>query len=266
MNQELRFNITAVTANFTQKFQEAGNQIRTFSEGVESRFKGIRDQLGNLGNLMAAVGAVKLVGLVDEATLVGARLRDVTGSAEGARAAQQTLFASAQRLQVGYAELAGSAARMLPAIKALGGGTNDAIRLSEILAASARLSGSSAQEASASQTQFAQALASGVLQGDELKSILENNSALTNALAKGLGVGVDQLKDLGEQGKLTSSVVANALSGQYDEIMKRSEEIPPTVGGAWIQVTNAFQMFLAELEMVRVLSLSSETCSAVLLA
>lgn len=247
MNQELRFNITAVTANFTQKFQEAGNQIRTFSEGVESRFKGIRDQLGNLGNLMAAVGAVKLVGLVDEATLVGARLRDVTGSAEGARAAQQTLFASAQRLQVGYTELAGSVAKMLPAVKELGGGTGQAIQLAEILATTSKLSGASAQEASAAQTQFAQALASGVLQGDELKSILENNSALARAMAQGLGVGVGELRRLGAEGKLTADAVSNALLGQYDQILERSAEIPPTVGGAWTQVQNAFQMFLADL-------------------
>ena len=246
-NNELKFVLTAVTQGFTQKLQEAGNQVRSFSDGVTAQFKGIRDSIGNVGNIMAAMGAVRLVQLVDEATMVGARLKDVTGSAEGAKAAQGELYTSAQRLQVGYADLAGSVAKMLPSIQALGGGTREAMKLAEVMAMTAKLSGASAQENTASQQQFAQAMASGVLQGDELKSILENNSALARSMAEGLGVGVGELRRLGSEGKLTADVVANALIGQYDEIKARSADLPMTVGGAWTQVQNAFQSFMADL-------------------
>lgn len=246
-NNELKFVLTAVTQGFTQKLQEAGSQVRSFSDGVTAQFKGIRDSIGNVGNIMAAMGAVRLVQLVDEATMVGARLKDVTGSAEGAKAAQGELYTSAQRLQVGYADLAGSVAKMLPSIQALGGGTREAMKLAEVMAMTAKLSGASAQENTASQQQFAQAMASGVLQGDELKSILENNSALARSMAEGLGVGVGELRRLGSEGKLTADVVANALIGQYDEIKARSADLPMTVGGAWTQVQNAFQSFMADL-------------------
>lgn len=246
-NNELKFVLTAVTQGFTQRLQEAGNQVRSFSDGVTAQFKGIRDSIGNVGNIMAAMGAVRLVQLVDEATMVGARLKDVTGSAEGAKAAQGELYTSAQRLQVGYADLAGSVAKMLPSIQALGGGTREAMKLAEVMAMTAKLSGASAQENTASQQQFAQAMASGVLQGDELKSILENNSALARSMAEGLGVGVGELRRLGSEGKLTADVVANALIGQYDEIKARSADLPMTVGGAWTQVQNAFQSFMADL-------------------
>jgi tape measure domain-containing protein len=230
-----------------KKLREGLDDIQGFQSRVSATFGGLRDTIGNLGNIMATLGAIRMVQLVDDATLVTARLKDVTGSAEGAAEAKQRLMASAQRLQVGYTDLAGSVAKMLPALQAMGGGTNEAIKLAEILATTAKLSGASTQEAASAQTQFAQALASGVLQGDELKSILENNSALARVMAEGLGVGVGELKRLGTEGKLTADVVANALMGQYDTLKAKSDELPQTVGGAWIKVTNSFQGFVEAL-------------------
>lgn len=224
-----------------RKLAEAGESFVKFGTRVQSTFTGVRDAIGNLGNIMAVLGASKLASIADEATLISARLRDVTGSASEAVATQSGAYAMAQRLQVGYGEVAGSIARMLPMVREMGGGVNESSRLAEILISTARLSGASAAEASSSAQQFAQALGSGVLQGDELKSILENNSTLARTLAKALGTNVGALKDMGAEGKLTADVVGNALLGQYDEIQSRTAALPDTVGGAWTRITNAFQ-------------------------
>lgn len=221
----------------------ARQQMNQFGSEAMAPFTKLRDAMGNLGNIMAGLGAVKLVGIVDGAAQVQARLRDVAGSIQQAAQAQQALFAASQRLGVSYEDMAGGFARMLPAVREMGGGAKEAARLAEIMAMTARLSGASSQEAAAGAQQFAQALASGVLQGDELKSILENNSTLSRALAEGLGVSVGQLRDLGAQGKLTADVVTKALLGQYDEINSRSQQLPLTVGQAFTQVQNAFQAF-----------------------
>jgi tape measure domain-containing protein len=227
-----------------KQFAVASAEVKQFGTGVKNAFAGIRDAMGNIGNLMGGFAAVKLIQVADEAALLSARLKDVTGSAKLASEAQGQLFNIAQRLQVGFADLTGSFARMMPAVRELGGGVNEASRLAEILATTARLSGASSAEAAASAIQFAQALGSGVLQGDELRSILENNQALARTLADALGVSVGELKKLGSEGKLTSDVVANALLGKYDEIARRSAELPNTVGGAWTRVTNEFQKFV----------------------
>lgn len=223
------------------------SQLQSVGEALAAPLRAVREQLGNIGNLVAAAGLVQFTKMADSAALIQARLKDVTGSAGQAAQAQTVLFQTAQRLQVGYGELAGSFSRMLPAVQSLGGGTRDAVRLAEILTITARLSGASSAEAASSAQQFAQALASGVLQGDELKSILENNGTLSRALAEGLGVGVGQLKDLGKQGKLTSKEVFKALIEQYDKLQARSSELPGTVGGAWTQVSNAFQGFVTKM-------------------
>ena len=75
----------------------------------------------------------------------------------------------------------------------------------------ARLSGSTAQEASAAFTQLAQALGSGVLRGDEFNSIAEQAPGLLQGISKELNVAVGELRDYAKDGKITSDVVINAL-------------------------------------------------------
>lgn len=223
----------------------ARSTLNRFGEEAGQPFAKLRDALGNVGNLVAALGGMRIIGLADDAALIQARLRDVAGGIQAAAQAQGQLFAASQRLQVSYGDLAGSFSKMLPAVKEMGGGANEAVRLAEILAMTARLAGASSGEAAAGMLQFGQAIQRGALDGDELKSIMENNGTLARALAEGLGVTVGELRTLGEQGKLTSDKVAQALLGQYDQIQSRSAELPATVGGAWQQVTNSFQQFVA---------------------
>lgn len=246
MSTEAKVILVGDEAPLKSSLQRARDDMNRFGEEAMQPFAKLRDAMGNLGNIMMGFGAVRLTQLADEAALIQARIKDVAGNFVEAHQAQQQLFASAQRLQVGYADLAGSFSKMLPAVKEMGGGANEAVRLAEMLATTARLSGASAQEASASAQQFAQALQSGVLQGDELKSIMENNGSLARLLADGLGVSAGELKKLGSEGKLTSDKVAEALLGQYDKISARSAELPQTVGGAWTQITNSFQQFIAK--------------------
>ena len=51
-----------------------------------------------------------------------------------------------------------------------------------------------------------------------LKSILENAPPLAMAIAKGLGVSIGKLKELGEAGKLSSVAVFKAILKQQSEI------------------------------------------------
>lgn len=245
MATEAKVVVTGDESPLRRSLASARDNLNQFGNDALQPFAKIRDALGNLGNIMAGVGAVKLIELADQAALVQARLKDVAGSFVAAQQAQQQLYAAAQRLQVSYGDMAGSFSKMLPAVKQMGGGAAEAVRLAETLAITARLSGASSQEAAASAQQFAQALQSGVLQGDELKSILENNGSLARVLADGLGVTVGELRKLGSEGELTADKVAKALLGQYDQIQARSAELPQTVGGAWTQITNAFEQFVA---------------------
>ncbi len=79
--------------------------------------------------------------------------------------------------------------------------------------AAARNSGATAQETSNALIQLKQGLASGTLQGEELRSIREQAPLVAQAIAKELGVTIGELKNLAAEGKVTTDVVLRALGG-----------------------------------------------------
>ena len=75
----------------------------------------------------------------------------------------------------------------------------------------ARLSGTSAQEASAAWLQLSQALGSGVLRGEELNSVFEQTPTVVQAIAKEMNAPIGQIRQLAQDGKITSDIVLRAL-------------------------------------------------------
>lgn len=195
--------------------------------------------------VITVLGISQLVQASDSAALLTARLKDLLGTEKEVAETKERLFIAAQKLQVGYEDMTKSAARLIPSMHNMGKTTDEAIKLSEILMTTAKLSGATTQEASNSAVQFSQALGSGVLQGDELRSILENNQALARALAGALKlpdsdmkVTIGMLRKLGKEGKITSEVMANALLKSYDSIMAKVDQLPNTFSGAWTRIKN----------------------------
>lgn len=100
--------------------------------------------------------------------------------------------------------------------------------------------------------QLNQALSSGILQGDELRSIREQAPYLAQVLAKGLekiddkfiGTTVGDLKDLGAQGELTADRVVKAFWAMQDEINEDFKNMPKTFGQAMESISNIWKYFL----------------------
>jgi tape measure domain-containing protein len=85
--------------------------------------------------------------------------------------------------------------------------------------------------------QLSQALGSGALQGDELRSIMEQMPAVGQAVAKVMGVTVGEVKKLGSDGKITTDVMIKAAA----ELNKLAPPPP-----------DPFKVFNAELQNLRV--------------
>src|SRR5690606_21511352 len=92
--------------------------------------------------------------------------------------------------------------------------------------------------------QLSQAMASGRLQGDEFRSIMENAPMLADAIARYLGVSKGELRDLSSEGALTADVIKNALFNAADDINAKFAEMPMTFGAMFQKVKNeAFKAF-----------------------
>lgn len=136
--------------------------------------------------------------------------------------------------------------RLSIATAELGLSQSDTMRMTELLNKTFQASGASASEASSAALQLSQALASGVLQGDELRSLRENAPLLAKAIADAMGVGIGELKKLGAEGKITAAVVSGAILGAGDQIETRFAATSMTVGQALQVLNNQLGRYIGE--------------------
>ncbi len=226
--------------------KRAGEQMDSGFSRARRGITSISEQMRNARkDLLGLVGAAQLLdfgrdlaAVADQWSQINARLRQTTESQDEFNRVQTELFRIAQDTRSSLAANVTLYARIADSVRALGGDTEDAIRLTETIAKALQLSGASAAEAAAAQLQLAQALGSGVLRGDEFNSVMEASPRLVKALAEGLGVAVGELRGLAEQGELTADRVIGALLKQKQTIDQEYADLPVTVGGALQRLEN----------------------------
>ncbi len=196
-----------------------------------------------------AAGKVQeVVQIADAWNMMGARLKLATAGSREYAVAQKELFAIAQRIGVPIQETATLYGKLQQAVRMLGGEQKDALQITESISQALRISGASAAEAQSSLLQFGQALAAGVLRGEEFNSVVENSPRLAKALADGLNVPIGRLRKLAEEGRLTADVVVNALMGQKDKLAAEYAQLPMTVSQAFTRLGNAFGQWISKLD------------------
>lgn len=196
----------------------------------------------------AAGKAQEVIQIADAWAMMSARLKLATAGQQEFTTAQRELFAIAQRIGVPIQETATLYGRLQQAVRMLGGEQKDALAITESISQALRLSGASATEAQSALLQFGQALASGVLRGEEFNSVVENSPRLAKALADGLDVPIGRLRKMAEEGRLTADVVVNALMSQKDKLAAEYAQLPATVSQSFQRLQNAFGEWVSQVD------------------
>lgn len=149
------------------------------------------------------------------------------------------IYQSAQNARTGFGDMAKMVSKLgMVAGPAFGGNVNRMIKFAENVSKVYRTTGVAAEEASAASLQLTQALGSGVLQGEELKSLLEHATPLVGYIADYLGVATGEVKKLAAEGKITSDVVVAAIEGATDKIDRKFNKLKKTIGDVWTEIKN----------------------------
>lgn len=181
------------------------------------------------GALLAGLSLRELGQAADAYTNIGNRIRLVTDSQEELNTVQDELFALSQRTRTSLTATAELYSRTAIAVEELGASQRETIKFTEAVNQTLQISGATAAEAAGSTVQFAQGLAAGALRGEELNSVLEGNNRLARVLAKEFGVGVGQLRQLGEQGELTADRIFKAVLDAGPALNAEFQNINPTI-------------------------------------
>ncbi len=242
-------------ARVKQELREVGE---TGQRSLE-RIQGGADRASRALNLLeVAVRGVQIAGLAaglravvvagDAFTQSMGRLNTALGSVERAGEIYNRLYRDSLQTGVAVRESVDAFARFSIAAREIGATSDQVATLVGGLQRIAIASGASQQEIASSTQQLAQALASGTLQGDELRSILEGLPTLAQALARELGVSIGELRKLGSEGKLTADTVFPALLRAVERLNGEFERAPLSVGRAFGQLTAAADQFFARLD------------------
>jgi len=92
------------------------------------------------------------------------------------------------------------------------------------------LSGAGVREAEAGLLQLSQGLASNTLQGDELRSVLENLPYVADVIAKHFGITRGELRKFGREGKISAKDILEAFKKAGTEIDQNFLKTVPTIG------------------------------------
>ena len=216
----------------------------------------LRNSLETIVLTYASMRSLKLgVEWSDELTLVQGKLAQLTDDVEGF---MRKTYQMSQDSRTSYMDNASQMAKMWQLTGGINGvfdSEDKLVEFNELLNKSFILGGSGVREINASIYQLTQALSSGRLQGDELRSLAENAPYLINAVVESVekmynaGKPIDEqikltyndLKKLGAEGVLTADVIVDAVLNSADKIRDAYENITPTWEQTFQKLKNQIQ-------------------------
>ncbi|HBM2752324.1 TPA: tape measure protein, partial [Enterobacter hormaechei subsp. xiangfangensis] len=235
-------------ADYYRTMQNGGRQAAAAARESESALSDLTTGFASAGKAAAAASAAfatgKIVQIADEWNSVNARLKQASSSADDFAASQRQLMEISQRTGTAFADNANLFSRAAASMREYGYSSDEVLKITEAVSTGLKLSGANTQEASSVITQFSQALAQGVLRGEEFNAVNEAGDRVIRALAAGMGVARKDLKSMADQGQLTIDKVVPALMSQLGSLQGEFASMPQTVSGSLQKVTNSFMAWV----------------------
>lgn len=234
--------------DYYRTMQNGGRQAAAASRETQRALADLTGQLnsakasavGFAGAFAGAYATGHLISLADEWSSVNARLKQASQSTDDFNESQRALMEISQRTGTAFSDNASLFARSAASMREYGYSSEEVLKVTEAISTGLKLSGASSSEASSVITQFSQALAQGVLRGEEFNSVNENGDRVIRALASGMGVARKDLKAMADQGQLTADKVVPALISQLGALQDEYSAMPQTVASATTKIENAF--------------------------
>ena len=220
--------------DFSRRQQDAERQASMIGD-VWQRIKGY------IGAAGAAFSLSKLVGLYD--TLAGnkARLELIVDDGGSVDELNKKIYASAMRARASYTDTAATISKLGLLAGDAFNSNDEMIAFTELMNKNFTIGGASTQEQSSAMYQLTQAMASGRLQGDEYRSIIENAPLLAKAIEdymRNVQGAEGAMKDWSSEGLLTADVIKAALFSTADEVEERFAKMPMKWGQVWTMASN----------------------------
>lgn len=247
MNETMR----NLSAEVKAGFEAVGNQAQHASEKVRAEVGKIGSGLSGLTGLLAGLASVgfakSILDTADAMQSINSQVRQVTSSETEYLAVQRQLLDTANNTRASLESTASLYVSTSRALKDYGYTQQEILKFTEATNNAMTIGGVGAQQQAAALMQLSQALGSGVLQGDEFKSIAEAAPILLDTVAEYMGKSRAEIKKLGSEGKLTADVIFKAISGASEKFGEQAAKMPMTMGQALQIFRNNWQSLVGNM-------------------
>ena len=230
---------------------KVNRDIRSVTDNAKSTERAVQSLLGVMGKLKvlmtAGLGIQSLgqfIQMSDKMKTLAAQVKFVTNSFEEYKAVQSQLFSISQRTRADLEATTTIYARSARALKDYGYSQERILTFTETLNKAMAVGGVGAQEQASALFQLSQALGSGRLQGDEFRTIAETAPIILDVVAQYMGKTRSEVKQLASEGKITSQLLFEAITGATEKISADFEKMPLTFGQAMTQLKNQTLKFV----------------------
>lgn len=215
---------------------------------------GVNSSLGKYVKIGAALSGVamlgkKIAGIAGSVVNLGnewgrttSMLKVAVGTSGNWQKALEATHKAANGIGVPIKDMVESTSRLVQLAPKTIPDYKTSLKFSTLLQKNLIATGASGAETASVMRQVTQALGKGIVNGDELNSIMENSPMIAQMLAKHLGVDVGQLKALGKAGQISGDALRDAVLENADRINKQFAMMPITADRAFTAIKNDWQM------------------------
>lgn len=266
LNQAMQnMDVSAANDAYLRLSQTVGNTERYIRDNVDEQGRFNQEisagtqQANELTNTIkravAAYVSIQTVGkalnISDELVQTTSRLNMMNDGVQTTAELVNMVYAAAQDARGSFSQMADVVARFGNNAKDAFSSSEEVVAFADLIQKQMTIAGASTQEAANAELQLSQALASGVLRGDELNSIFEQAPNLIQNIADYLDVPIGKIREMAADGELSADVVKAAIFSAADDINSKFNEMPMTWGQMWQSMQNtaliAFQPVLQRL-------------------
>ena len=216
--------------------------------GLNKNTKSLANNMSSLTSVfrgwLGFLGIRELTRMSDTFQNLSNRLKILTGDIQSAQSALAGLQGISQRTYQPIEAVASTFTRFSNALKASGATTKEVLDLTETLTNSFRIAGASTGETSNGILQLSQAFSKGKLDGDEFRSVMENNVVLATALKKEYGKDLFQKA---KEGAIQITDVLRILAREQESINKAAKELTPTFENSLTKAMTAVTVAVGKL-------------------
>lgn len=225
-----------------ENIRNANNEQQKFNNSIRGGNNSANGLLSIIKKVAIAAGGIaginKVLNISDELASTKARLNLIVDDGGSVAELEKKIMASAQRSRASYLTTAKAISQMGLMAGDAFANNDELIAFTETLNKAFVNVGADTQQIEAATLQLTQAMASGVLRGEELNSVFENAQPVIQAIADYLGEPIGKIRTLAAEGKITADIVKNSLLMAADDINAKFESMPMTWGQVFTKASN----------------------------